>query len=990
MTISFEEVTQTAGISYSGLTFGAAWGDFNGDDLPDLWVNNHFNNQGILYQNEGDGTFTDVTLDVFLATELEGDDHGSAWIDIDNDGDQDLIQVGGGDTPTPDPRQANNLYINEGGQLRDQAVALGVDYPLARAQSPIVLDFDNDGLLDILLGATPRSDGLGPPTVFRQRSAAEGGGFEDVGILVGFQPQVGEASRWGILSDLSGDGQLDIILEGARTILDPQTIPFTDLTSTLLASPLGAADAAAADFNGDLLPDLYLTSNSGITGVGLSSPDTARTLFTANTTRQGIQFNTGGEVEFTISVPSNVPANRIFIGSSGFNPSSNQFTLSPDDPTVVGIVPNPPGTGRAVYIGYDPTLERWQVFASAPSNFVFTAIAQSTEPIENLSAIGFVDRPARPDRLLVNTGQGLIDESQVAGLGDIPVDGKSVAAGDFDNDMDVDLYIVASDGAVNSPNVLLDNQGDGTFVPVEFAGGAAGSNLGLGESVVAADYNLDGFLDLFVTNGFVPQQPLPDDGPHQLFRNLGNENHWLLIDLEGVQSNRDGIGARVLVTAGGVTQLREQNGGIHKWSQHHQRLHFGLGTNTVIDEIEITWPSGIIQRIQNIAADQLFTIVETDSSGITINGTPDDDVLDGTAAEDIINGLDGNDFIRAAAGNDLLNGNAGHDRLNGGTGDDTIRGGNGNDRLFGEQGNDILVGGLGQDILIGGSGDDIFDFNDVVESAVGAGDTIRFFNRNPGDQIDLSDITRGIGRFIGINNFTGAAGQVRWEVMGADSLVQLDANGDSIADLEIVLFDADGPLTGSDFLLGQLEMPAPILGTDRNDTLEGTDGDDVLDGGLGNDLLRGNDGNDRLIGGAGRDIMFGLNGNDTLLGNQGDDVFWSGPGNDRLRGGEGNDLFRLVSPEEGPDIITDFQSGADLIQVTLPRFQGGLLSGFLREEQFVLGTEATTAEHRFIYDRGTGDLFFDVDGGVDGSQHQVLIAQLANLPTLQASDIRAV
>ena len=80
---------------------------------------------------------------------------------------------------------------------------------------------------------------------------------------------------------------------------------------------------------------------------------------------------------------------------------------------------------------------------------------------------------------------------------------------------------------------------------VSAAGGAIGTQLGRSDVVAAADYDRDGFLDLFVTNGADPTSPFVADGPHQLFRNQGNSNYWLEIDLEGVTSNRDGIGSKL-------------------------------------------------------------------------------------------------------------------------------------------------------------------------------------------------------------------------------------------------------------------------------------------------------------------------------------------------------------------------------------------------------------------------------------------------------------
>ena len=149
-------------------------------------------------------------------------------------------------------------------------------------------------------------------------------------------------------------------------------------------------------------------------------------------------------------------------------------------------------------------------------------------------------------------------------------------AADFDNDMDLDLYLACRQGAENLENRYYDNDGDGTFTLVSSHGAegpvGTGIELGVADSVVTADYDVDGFMDLAVANGLL-FYPVSRGGPDTLLRNTGNSNHWIEIDLNGSSSNRQGVGAKVFATAGGVTQVREQNGGYH-WTQSTQITHF--------------------------------------------------------------------------------------------------------------------------------------------------------------------------------------------------------------------------------------------------------------------------------------------------------------------------------------------------------------------------------------------------------------------------------
>jgi hypothetical protein len=278
----------------------------------------------------------------------------------------------------------------------------------------------------------------------------------------------------------------------------------------------------------------------------------------------------------------------------------------------VGRVPRPDGIDYGVFIDYDPASKKWTIALFAPDLWKWTNVRITSEMgVSELGLVGFSLPPPGvgiAPVLYLNSGGTFFDSTAHAGLND-PNRCESVTASDFDNDMDVDIYLACSDTAINRPNALYENLGEGVFRRVPDAGGAAGSSMGLAEAVVSADYDQDGCVDLFVTNGNW-MQPFYN-GPHQLFHNncSSNGNHWLEIDLEGVISNRDGIGAKVVATAGGVTQVR-MAGSMHLFSQNHQRIHFGLGPNERVDEIKVYWPNGLVQQLSNVAADQLLYVLE--------------------------------------------------------------------------------------------------------------------------------------------------------------------------------------------------------------------------------------------------------------------------------------------------------------------------------------------------------------------------------------------
>lgn len=366
-----------------------------------------------------------------------------------------------------------------------------------------------------------------------------------------------------------------------------------------------------------------------------------------------------------------------------------------------------------------------------------------------------------------------------------------------------------------------------------------------------------------------------------------------------------------------------------------------------------------------------------------------------------------------------LEGTDGNDRLIGGDGSDTLMGGAGNDTLAGHDGGDRLDGGTGADELIGSSGDDTYRVDQagdrIIETADGGNDTIEAsLSYTLPDHVEslilAGTAQEGIGNRLNnailgdrrSNTLKGLEGDDRLSSFdghdwldggrGKDTLAGGRGNDTYVVDhvdhigeviVELLKAGADTVLALVSWVLGDhlenLTLSGDALtgrGNGLNNLLIGNGADNQLWGGDSGDTLRGKGGSDTLLGEAGNDALMGEAGHDLLVG---------GAGRDTLVGGRGRDSFDLSTTRSGGmDTLIDFRPSDDGLLIPAAEFDlgdlGSLPTALLRQ-----GTGAVRAGDRFIYDRSTGNLFFDPDGS--GSAPQIQIAQLPVGVALAAANI---
>lgn len=600
--IRFVDATREAGLERRTPTYDAAAGDFDGDGAVDFYVGNHAE-PAVLLRNDGRGRFTDALAGSGI--DPQGDQHGTGFADFDNDGLLDLfVSIGAGRGLVT---KMNRLYRGlGGGRFENVTEAAGVLDPRGRSRSVAWLDFDRDGYLDLLLAnhATPNR-------LFRNLGD---GRFEDLSAEVGLESTTATRVAWG---DLDGDGWPDLLLNGGtknlQVLRNESGRQLRDVTAEAgLASPGGWVQGMAlGDFDGDGEIDLALSFGTDFTEGAIERDGEVRFVFPARAEPVGLDFEAVGGEQGAIALSlyengSPVAPERIRCGAT--TPSAATFSCSAADAAVDAA----PLLELGFAVWRESGTAAWHLRWFGEGDHHLSGTIQGAR---DTRGVGLEEEIRMGAALWRGVGGGRFEQAEVLPGEVARVNGQAVQWADVDNDGWLDLYLVDSgrDGLGGRGLLLRNDQGERfSAVPAE-SGATPDSGEGRGVGAHFADVDRDGRLDLFLTNGW--GAPPFDRGPYRLLWNTSHSGHWLDVALTGRRSNRQGLGARIEVTACEHRQMRLVDGGGRYFSQSALPTHFGLGACERIDSVVVHWPSGTRQTVVGPPVDRLLQIVEEESLG---------------------------------------------------------------------------------------------------------------------------------------------------------------------------------------------------------------------------------------------------------------------------------------------------------------------------------------------------------------------------------------
>jgi hypothetical protein len=495
---------------------------------------------------------------------------GAAFLDYDNDGWLDLFVVDGGSVAAAGKSTARHrLFHNEGqGLFKDVTAASGIvhrDYGMGACAG----DVDGDGRTDLYI------TNYGPNALYRNSG---NGAFTDVTRVAGVGLDGWSTSC--AFVDVDRDGDLDLFITNyldAPTSKNPfcgdpqrrirvycHPLNYTGLPSVLYRND---GKGVFTDVSGEAGIAKFVGNGLGV-AVGDYDDDGAPDVFVANDAVPNFLFHNDGKGRFNeVALAAGVAVGRDGKARAGMGTEFADYN----------------GDGRLDLVVTNHEFETHSLFR--------------------------------------NDGKGSFSDASVeAGIASptLPFVGFGVAFFDADNDRALDMAIVnghvIDNTAVFRPGsthaqrrLLFQNANGRRFAEVSRQSGPGFAAQTVGRTLLAGDIDNDGDVDLVVTN---------NGGPVEVLRNnAGRERHALVVRVAGVRSNRNGIGARITLTAQGRAQMREVKSGSSYLGQNDLRVHFGLGDATRVERIDVRWPTGDVETLRDVVADQIVTV--TEGKGIT-------------------------------------------------------------------------------------------------------------------------------------------------------------------------------------------------------------------------------------------------------------------------------------------------------------------------------------------------------------------------------------